>query len=1042
MGDQSASTGYSQEIADYFFEWQCDHRGALTHLSDNFRVLTGLDPSKLLGTFPPRMIETMRSAADRNEPFRGLRVALSDGAAARTVVLSGRRAEPVRPGDGGFHGYGSCLDEDAGMAEEAGTGTPGLGVDRATILDRAQKLGKIGYSIMEQRSGDVVFHGPMRDILGIPDGRISLEEIRARLLPEDVAVYDAARQEAFETSRPVLVELRYGRDRTDCKHVRLQFEPVIASDGSVASLFTVHQDITEHRAAEKALVRAQELGRMGHWRRYETGEEPYWSDTLLEIFGVEELRDRGELPRKFASQLIDPDDRPDFIALRDAAAKAGQDYKAVVRVNRPDGKMIWVEIRGHPIVDSEGNFFGTLGTVQDVTAFKQLEQEILQRDQWFKRAQRLGGLGHWAFDPEKRRIYFSEQAQITFGCPGSEYPTFQEAMDRIHPDDHVIFEQMREKVLKGEPGFEFELRVVRKGGSMAHLRISAEFDFADNGRLKRTFGVMSDVTRLVEAEAARSDAEAVMTDIFENADSGILVRDLSGRFIRVNTRAAIQLGLRMDDILGHTVDEVLAQSDRMEPAKQLNDAALRVTATRGSVTYDYSFVPKAGGPSTQIRVVNFAISGRDGAILAIASMRYDITEFVQAQTALKSLNESLEQTVRTRTTELRRSEERFRNIASASADWLWELDADLNMVWCSENFFENTGRRPDDYLGKSFLALASDRERLVDQREAWSAFEEKLKSRSQVRGLEIERQHPNGTRMVRINAKPVWADGVFSGYQGSTADITELKQAQSRLIESERLASLGGLVAGISHEINTPVGASYTVVTKLTRSLLELRTAYETRSISQSLFTRVMTELQEGLGIIQRGLERTSELISHFKQVAVDQTSHKRRSFELVELTRDIVATMEATISGRDIAIVASVPEGIELDSYPGPLGQVMINLIQNSILHAFDQDGGNSARIDVTAILEDSGSLSLTVSDNGKGMSAKVVRRVFEPFFTTRFGCGGSGLGMHLVYSIVHTVLGGDVSVFSEPGKGTKVVISMPLVAPEVAEQEASAEA
>ncbi|WP_193188892.1 PAS domain-containing sensor histidine kinase [Nisaea sediminum] len=1033
---------YRPEIEDYFFEWRCDHRGALTHLSGNFRALTGLDPSKLIGRAPPGMIEAMRSAAGRNLPFRGLHVTFSDGGATRTILLNGGLADPARSGVGEFHGYGFCPDKAESETDEDEVDLSGCGIDRSTILDRAQKLGKIGYSIMEQRTGDVVFHGPMREILGIPDGRISLEEIRARLLPEDVAVYDAARQEAFETGRPVLAELRYGRDRTDCKHVRLQFEPVISSDGSVGSLFTVHQDITEHRSAEKALVRAQELGRMGHWRRYETGEEPYWSDTLLEIFGVKELRDRGELPQRFASRLIHPDDRPDYIALRDAAARAGQDYEAVVRVTRPDGKMVWVEIRGHPIVDSEGNLFGTLGTVQDVTTFKQLEQEILQRDQWFKRAQRLGGLGHWAFDPEERRIYFSEQSQITFGCPGSEYLTFREAIDRIHPDDHVVFERMREKVAKGEPGFEFELRVIRKGGSMAHLRISAEFDFADDGRLKRTFGVMSDVTRLVEAEAARRDAEAVMTDIFENADSGILVRDLSGRFIRVNTRAAIQLGLRMDDILGHTVDEVLAQSDRMESAKQLNDAALRVTATRGSVTYDYSFVPKAGGPSTQIRVVNFAISGRDGAILAIASMRYDITEFVQAQTALKGLNESLEQTIRTRTKELRESEERFRNIASASADWLWELDADLKMVWCSENFFEITERKAEEYLGKPLLSLVSDQERFVDQREAWDSFEEKVGSRSPVRGLEIERQYPSGNRTIRINAKPIWIDGVFAGYQGSTTDITELKQAQNRLIETERLASLGGLVAGISHEINTPVGASYTVVTKLTRSLLELSTAYETRSISQSLFARVMTELQEGLGIIQRGLERTSELISHFKQVAVDQTSHKRRSFELADLTRDIVATMEATISGRDIAIVASVPEGIELDSYPGPLGQVMINLIQNSVLHAFDQDVGISSRIDVTASLEDAGSLSLTVSDNGKGMSAKVVRRVFEPFFTTRFGSGGSGLGMHLVYSIVHTVLGGDVSVSSEPGKGTKVVISIPLVAPEVSEQETQADA
>ncbi|WP_420406450.1 PAS domain S-box protein [Nisaea sp.] len=619
---------------------------------------------------------------------------------------------------------------------------------------------------------------------------------------------------------------------------------------------------------------------------------------------------------------------------------------------------------------------------------------------------------------------------------------FDEVLQRVHPMDRAFFEHMRNMVKDLDPGFDKEIRTIRDDGSVGYLQVSAEFDYDRTGRLVRTFGVIVDVTTRIKAEAARRDVEAVMTDVLENADSGILVRDLSGRFLRVNTRAAIQLGLRVDDILGHTVEEVLAKSDRMEPAEMLQDAARRVSVTRGAAAYDYSYTADPGGPATEFRVVSFPVLGPDGDVRAIASMRYDITEFVQAQAALKNLNESLEQTVRERTQELRKSEGRFRNIASATADWFWELDADLNLVWCSENFFEQTGRKAEDHIGKPITSLFSEQERQVEQKDVWDTFEEKLRSRASIRGIEIERKHPLGARVVRINAKPLWADGVFVGFHGSTTDITELKRAQGQLMESERLASLGGLVAGISHEINTPVGASYTVVTKLARSLEELRSAYEAQKISRAMFDNVMTELGEGLGIIQRGLERTSELISRFKQVAVDQTSLKRRSFSLAEMTRDIVATMEATIGGHNLTFESSVPETYELDSYPGPLGQVMINLIQNAIVHGFDNEPDPGGRIEIRADQVDTGTVSLTISDNGKGMPSNVVRRVFEPFFTTRFGSGGSGLGMHLVYSIVHSVLGGSVSLSSEPGKGTRVVVLIPIVAPETPEQERAAEA
>ncbi|UUX51355.1 PAS domain S-box protein [Nisaea acidiphila] len=918
MGGEKAVTQRHDMTGDLFFEWRADDRGRLSHLSDNFNLLTGLDPESLLGkprfgrpenadgdTLLPAMLEAARNGV----PFRGLPAVLSDGLSGCRVSLIGRASVSGEAGNTVFEGIGFCPDSGQTVHQPGGKAEAAHAVNKTTILDRMRNLARVGYSSVDPASGNVRIVGPMREMLGMTESEISHEGIRSHIFADDLAAYDEARAKAFETAEAATVDLRLGSERSECHHVRLQFEPVLGDDGSVESLFAVHQDITQQ---------------------------------------------------------------------------------------------------------------------------KELELEVQNSDRSFRRAQRLGVIGHWTYEPGEKRVYFSEQAQSIYDCVGHDFLTFSEARDRVHPNDRSFFDKMRAQTADGEPGFEAEIRVQRTDGSTAHILVASEFDFDDTGRLKRTFGVLLDVTPRVEAEAARRDAEAVMTDIFENTDSGILVRDLEGRFIRANTRAAIQLGLRIDDILGQTVDGVLAKSDRMEASEKFRDAALRVVATHGSVTYDYTYVPESGAPATEFRVVNFPISGPDGAVRGVASMRYDITEFVQAQSALKNLNESLEQTVRMRTRELRRSEERFRNIASASADWLWELDSELKLAWCSDNFFEQTGRDPQDYIGHPLTSLVTEQERFVDQREAWDAFVSKLESRSPVRGIEIVRTHPSGQRIVRINARPVWSDGNFVGFQGSTTDITELKQAQTQLIESERLASLGGLVAGISHEINTPVGASYTVVTKLTRSLKELDDAYAAQKISQALFSRVLTEMKEGLGIIQRGLERTSDLISHFKQVAVDQTSHKRRTFSLAELSRDIVATMEATVSGQRIEFATEVPEDIELDSYPGPLGQVMINLIQNAILHGLDDIGDRPGKIGILAEMTEAGTLGVLVSDNGKGMSPNVARRVFEPFFTTKLGSGGSGLGMHLVYSIVHTVLGGTVSVASVPGEGTKVSVVIPLAAPE----------
>jgi len=257
----------------------------------------------------------------------------------------------------------------------------------------------------------------------------------------------------------------------------------------------------------------------------------------------------------------------------------------------------------------------------------------------------------------------------------------------------------------------------------------------------------------------------------------------------------------------------------------------------------------------------------------------------------------------------------------------------------------------------------------------------------------------------------------------------ELKRSQRELVEREKLAALGSLVAGVAHEVNTPLGSSLMVATTLDSNTDQIRQAFERDEITEDQFTGYLSSMNEGCRILRTNLERASELVKKFKQVAVDQSSHQRRPFGLREAIEDNIATVKPGLRRMPIDIRVDVPERIDMDSYPGALGQVIINLVQNAAVHAFE--GRSHGTIEVAASASEPGWISIMVADDGIGMPENVKRRIFEPFFTTKLGQGGSGLGMHIVFNIVTTLLGGRVRVHSKPGGGSRFMVELPIQAP-----------
>ncbi len=264
---------------------------------------------------------------------------------------------------------------------------------------------------------------------------------------------------------------------------------------------------------------------------------------------------------------------------------------------------------------------------------------------------------------------------------------------------------------------------------------------------------------------------------------------------------------------------------------------------------------------------------------------------------------------------------------------------------------------------------------------------------------------------------------------GELADAMDvLHRAQEELLQSEAKAALGAMVASVTHEMNTPLGNSVMAATTLEDQTKTFLRNVEAGQLRRSDLTVFLDSLGAGTGIIRRNLERASHLLQNFKQVAADQTSEQRRKFDLAGMINDVLSMLQPQLKRKPHHIMVNVPSGLELDSYPGPLGQVLINLINNAYLHAFEGMEVGELRIDA----EDRGdSIHLKFVDNGVGMSHETLTQLFQPFFSTKIGRGGTGLGMTIVEGIVRKTLGGSLHVESEPGKGTRFDIHLPRSAP-----------
>lgn len=276
--------------------------------------------------------------------------------------------------------------------------------------------------------------------------------------------------------------------------------------------------------------------------------------------------------------------------------------------------------------------------------------------------------------------------------------------------------------------------------------------------------------------------------------------------------------------------------------------------------------------------------------------------------------------------------------------------------------------------------------------------------------------------LVRIRTRDLEASN-----QSLKEAIETLHRTQRQLVESEKLAALGALVAGVSHEINTPLGICVTVASHLTEQVRSLEIAYR-EGLRRSQMEQFLGDARQGLDILNGNLRRAADLIRSFKQIAVDQGSEERRVVDARTYLGEILLSVSPQLKRQNIRTELVCADGIELDTYPGVLAQIVTNLAINAAVHAFEGHPAPQIRIEGRQEGED---FVLVFADNGCGMPAEVRRHVFEPFFTTRRGGGGSGLGLHIVFNQVTQRLGGTIECDSHPGEGTRFVLRLPRRSP-----------
>lgn len=623
------------------------------------------------------------------------------------------------------------------------------------------------------------------------------------------------------------------------------------------------------------------------------------------------------------------------------------------------------------------------------------------------------------------------------------------SVSMTHPDDVAQYTQKIREYLAGESDrYTSEIRVMHKSGQWIWVRDNGMVTERDvTGKPLKMIGARVEITqrKLVE-EAALKESERFLS-LIKASDTGVWEWDADEQKLWCGAEYFSMLGYSRQDF-NNSTDLATVWSNLLHPddyersvhnfsnylsgdASQLYESEFRMRHANGGWVWIVSrgrTLRDKEGKVTSLTV---------GAHINITSLKEAQASLFEREQQLQVISDSIPDAMVFRLDFGFDNEQRRFTYVSQGVEQLFGVTAEVALeqpslvhdqlvidaddlaayeAECTEEmktFRLETEVRNSAGESRWVLIISSPR-RLPDGRLVYDGIALDITSRRQ---QEQQIRELNSSLEKRVTER--------TAELSTTLD--NLRRAQNELLQSEKLASLGALVAGVSHELSTPIGNALMVASSFEQARKQFEEEMKT-GLTRSSLQRFLDNIEEGDLLIERNLERAAELIGSFKQLAVDQTSYQRREFSLKNMSHEITITLQPMLRKVPFVLHEDLCEDIKLDSYPGPLGQVLINLINNAVLHAFPGREQGNITLSCTKV----GDMAhLQVKDDGVGIEPHMQKNIFDPFFTTRLGQGGSGLGLHIVYTLVTGLLGGRIDVTSEVGVGTCFTLRLPLVAP-----------
>jgi len=542
---------------------------------------------------------------------------------------------------------------------------------------------------------------------------------------------------------------------------------------------------------------------------------------------------------------------------------------------------------------------------------------------------------------------------------------------------------------------------------------------------------------LVEADAAREAAVRALAEqrlaeesyrkLFEASVDGIYVTTPGGLIVNANPALARIMGYESAEDLIRSVGNV-AETIYLQASTR---DEFRALMQRDGVVRDFEYqVRQRNGDIRWLSDSATAVRDESGEVARYEGSVRDITDQKRAEDAIAEGRKLLQQVIDTVPAVI--------NVK----------DRNLRYILMNRYMAGIFSVEPQDALGRTTSELMSrygadktdgNDKRVLTTKAGLGFYEEEyMDSSLQMRQWLVNKMplfDADGeidkivTVALDIGERKKSEREVLKAKDAAETALRNLRETQASLIEAEKLAALGRMVAGVAHEVNNPVGISLTVASALERKTERFGEEVARGELRRSSLNDFLDSSRSAAAQLVANLNRAAELIQSFKQVAADRNYSDQRSFDLADLTEQVVMSLRPGLRKHNLTLNVDCQPNLVMNSYPGPYGQVLTNLFLNAVSHAFPD--GRPGMITIQARESGRDNVEIIFSDNGCGMSLDVRRRAFDPFFTTRRGQGGTGLGLHIVYNIVTNRLGGRLDLDSEPGSGTRIRIVLPRCAP-----------